>query len=105
MTEHVCHSSRCFDERAMHCDPCPNPPFPDGCRLNIVRPGKWQCNCDGQGESCLDCGMSMFDGWYLDETGLDPAGSAAHPPVHVYGSGRRCGTVLATGEFDPWGFR
>src|SRR3990167_7981647 len=49
MSGHICHRDRCFDEWDMHYDPCDSPPFPDGCRLTIVRPGKVQCDCDGQG--------------------------------------------------------
>ena len=105
MSEHVCHYHRCYAEWDEHYEPCPAPPFPDGCRLNIVRPGKVQCDCDGQGEPCLDCGLPMFDDWFLRETGRDSEGCAAHPPVHMYGAERRCGTNLSTGEFDPWGHR
>lgn len=38
-----------------HNDPCDDPPYPGGCRLEIVRPGKVQCECDNLPE-CDECG-------------------------------------------------
>lgn len=82
-----------FDSQAWeegYC-PCDDPPFPDGCRLELVRPGKVQCDCVGQGDECPDCGLPMFDDWFLAETGMIPESRAAHGVAVWFGSDRRCG--------------
>lgn len=71
--------------------PCPDPPFPDGCHLESARPGKVQCDCDGQGAECLDCGLPMYDDWFLTETGLTPGRRAAHGVATRFGDRWRCG--------------
>lgn len=85
--------------------PCDDPPFPDGCHLELIRPGKTQCDCDDQGGECLDCGLPMFDDWFVAaaKPGAVPGRRAAHPPAFCFGYGWRCGTHLATGKWDPWG--
>lgn len=58
---HRCHPSRCIntDGWTDHNDPCPDPPYPDGCHLEIVRPGKTQCDCETDLCPTCPCGIHL----------------------------------------------
>ena len=65
--------------------PCDEPPFKDGaCRLEVVRLGKVQCECDDQGMPCLDCELPMFDRWAVEEMNV-PFAIAQHEVVTAFG--------------------